>query len=103
MSEQPKQQKPEVSPEFYVRVNDFIEMANRVERRFDTHHAQLAFVHALSRYSGHHYRSTAKVDDAANREEFAEYMGKVVQKLVLAHLEDIGGPLASGQDAAPTE
>ena len=103
MSDQDQQPTPQVSPEFYIRVNDFIEMANRVERRFDTHHAQLAFVHALSRYSGHHYRSTAKVDDAANREEFAEYMGKVVQKLVLAHLEDIGGPLAAGPDAAASE
>ena len=37
------------SEEFLVKVNDFIQMANRIERRYDTHHAQLAFLHAFAR------------------------------------------------------
>lgn len=93
MTEQAKPASPEVSQEFYIRVNDFIQMANRIERRYDTHHAQLAFVHALARYSGHHFRSTAKIDDEANRDAFAGYIGSVVQRLVKAHLDDMS-PLA---------
>ena len=86
---------PEVSEEFFLRVNDFIEMANRIERRFDTAHAQLAMLHAFSRYSAHHYRSTAKIDDGDNREAFADYIGGAVKQLVLEHLEQISGPAAA--------
>ena len=91
---------PEISQEFYIRVNDFIQMANRIERRYDTHHAQLAFLHGLARYSAHHFRSTAKIDDAANRDAFAEYIGSVVQRMVKEHLNDVAGPVREG-DAAP--
>jgi hypothetical protein len=87
-----------------MRVNDFIQMANRIERRYDTHHAQLAFLHAFARYSGHHFKTTATVDDAENREAFAEYIGGGVKQLILGHLEDmVGGPAAeAGGAAAPS-
>lgn len=92
-----EQEKPsEVSQEFFIRVNDFIEMANRIERRFDTSHAQIAMLHAFARYSGHHYRSTAKTDDAKNREQFAEYMSQAVKQLVLKHLDDMVGAVEPG-------
>ena len=91
---------PEISPEFFLRVNDFIEMANRIERRFDTHHAQLAMLHAFARYSGHHYRSTAKVDDAENRLAFADYVSALVKQVVLNHLDDLAGP-ATASPLAP--
>lgn len=99
MSEAPPPAPPQVSPspEFFIRVNDFIEMANRIERRFDTHHAQLAMLHAFSRYSAHHYRTTAKGDDAQNREAFADYIGGAVKQLVLSHLDDMSGPAAAGE------
>ena len=101
MTEQAKPASPEVSQEFYIRVNDFIQMANRIERRYDTHHAQLAFVHALARYSGHHFRSTVAIDDEANREAFAEYIGSVVQRLVKVHLEDMSPPAMEANPADP--
>lgn len=99
MSGQEKSQ-PEVSQEFFIRVNDFIEMANRIERRFDTSHAQIAMLHAFARYSGHHYRSTAKTDDAKNREQFAEYISHALKQLVLSHLDDmVGASVTSASQA----
>jgi hypothetical protein len=88
---------PEISPEFFIRVNDFIEMANRIERRFDTNHAQVAMMHAVCRYGAHHYRSTAKTDDAENREAFADYLSGAVRELVLNNLEEMMGPPASAE------
>jgi hypothetical protein len=100
----PRGSGPPLSQEFFMRVNDFIQMANRIERRYDTHHAQLAFLHAFARYSGHHFKTTATVDDAENREAFAEYIGGGVKQLILGHLEDmVGGPAAeAGAAAAPS-
>lgn len=81
------------SQEFFLRVNDFIQMANRIERRYDSHHAQLAMLHGFARYSAHHYRSTsADNDEAGNREAFADYIGGAVKQLVLGHLDDMVGP-----------
>jgi hypothetical protein len=91
---------PPLSQEFFLRVNDFIQMANRIEHRYDTHHAQLAFLHAFARYSGHHYRTTATVDNAANREAFAEYFGGCVKELIVGHLEDMAGAPAADAGAA---
>ena len=91
---------PALSQEFFLRVNDFIQMANRIERRYDTHHAQLAFLHAFARYIGHHFRTTTTVDDAENREAFAEYIGGGVKQLVLGHLADMVGEPAA---AAPAD
>lgn len=96
----PAEERPPVSPELFIRVNDFIEMANRIERRFDTHHAQLAFMHAVARYSAHHYRTTAKVDDAANRAAFTDYISGVMRNLVSGHLDDLAGPVAAPADDA---
>lgn len=91
---------PLISQEFFLRVNDFIEQANRIERRHDTHHAELAMLHGLSRYSAHHYRSTTSHDDAANRAAFAEYIGNTVRQLVAGHLDDmLGQPAAPAADA----
>lgn len=99
MSEEQAAPQPQVSEEFFIRVNDFIQMANRIERRFDTHHAQLAMLHAVARYSAHHYRTTASADDADNREAFADYIGVAVKQLIVAHLDDVAGPLAPPSEA----
>jgi hypothetical protein len=105
MSEASPPTAPEVSPEFFIRVNDFIEMANRIERRFDTHHAQVAMHHAFSRYSAHHYRLTATHDDEKNREAFAEFVGAAVKHLVQSHLTEMLGPTdpVEGSNDAATE
>lgn len=101
----PRLDPSQISPEFFVRVNDFIQMANRIERRLDTHHAQIAMLHAFARYSAHHYRTSAKTDDAANREAFAEYIGAALKQLVVGHLEDIAGVLPTPEtpNDAPAE
>ncbi|MFA6985947.1 MAG: DUF3144 domain-containing protein, partial [Arenimonas sp.] len=59
---------PVVPPEFYADVNAFIDMANGIEKRLDSHNAQLAMMHGFSRYAAHHYLRTAKVDDLKQRE-----------------------------------
>ena len=89
---------PNISEEFYIRVNDFIEMANRIERRFDTGHAEIAMLHAFARYSAHHYRQTAKGDTAEDRVQFAEYIGAQVSHFVKEHLRDMAGEPAQTDD-----
>jgi len=92
-----------VSEEFYIRVNDVIEAANRIERRFDTHHAEMVLLHAFSRYSAHHYRSTARQDDQAGREAFAAYIARGVEELIVGHIADLAGApqAAAAQGAEP--
>ena len=89
----------EVSPEFFIRVNDFLAMANRIGTRHSSAHAQLAMLHAFARYSAYHYRNTAKSDSAEERQAFATYMGGLLGALVADHLESVAGPLG----AAPAE
>ena len=88
-----------VSEEFFLRVNDFIQMANRIERRYDTQHAQTAMLHAFARYSAHHFRSTSKRDDHDERAAFANYIGNAVAQLVMSHREQMVGPVATGDGA----
>lgn len=97
----PRAAEPVVSQEFFIRVNDFIQQANRIERRHDTAHAQFAMLHAVSRYSAHHFRSTTERDDAATRAAYAEYVANTVRQLVTGHLDDLlGQPAAPAADAA---
>jgi hypothetical protein len=102
MSDEQTAQPPVISQEFYIRVNDFIQMANRIERRFDTSHAQLAMLHAFARYSAHHYRTTASTDDADNREAFADYIGGAVKQLIGDHLTEIAGMASAASAPAQT-
>lgn len=90
---------PAYSEEFFIKVNDVIASANRIEKRFDSAHAQMVMLHAFTRYSAHHYRSTAKVDDQANREAFAAYIARGVEELIVGHLEHMAGPAVAGTDA----
>lgn len=93
MTDQPKGIPPqEISPEFFIRVNDFIEMANRIERRFDTQHAEIAMLHAFGRYSAHHYRTVVKNDSAAERETFATYIAAEVKHFVAQSIAELKGP-----------
>jgi len=90
----------QVSEEFIIRVNDFIQMANRVERRFDTAHAQMAFLHAFARYGAHHYFSTVKEDGAQEREAYAQHIADSVLKLVRHNLEQMRPAQAADEPAA---
>jgi hypothetical protein len=81
-----------VSEEFFIRVNDMIEMANRIERRLDTHHAQMVILHAFTRYAAHHYRSTVKQDSERERAEFVTYIGNKAAQMILAQMEQLSGP-----------
>ena len=83
---------PQFSEEFLIRVNDMIESANRIERRLDTAHAQMVMLHAFSRYSAHHYRSTASTDDIQGREAFAAYIARGVEELIVGHIAQLAGP-----------
>ena len=87
------------SEEFLLRVNDFIEMANRLERRFDTPHAQMAFLYAFSRFSAHHYFSTVKQDSDEEREPYAGYLGGAVVHLLNENFKQMRG--AASDAGAP--
>jgi hypothetical protein len=104
VTDQAKLAAPALSEEFFLRVNDFIEAANRIERRFDSHHAELVMLHAFARYSAHHYRLTAKDDDQAGREAFAAYIARGVDELIVGHIADLAGEPrpAPAADAEPT-
>ena len=94
------------SEEFFLRVNDFLEMANRIERRFDTAHAQMAFLHAFARYGAHHYASTVKDDSAQERDAFADYLGGAVVHLLRHNIDEMRGPASdagAAAGAAPAE
>ena len=94
-------QPQQLSEEFYLKVNDFLERANRIERRFDTHHAELVLLHAFSRYSAHHYLSTEKQDSDERRLQFAAYIARGVEELVYGHMKHIAGePGPASADAA---
>jgi len=96
-------QKPQLaektSEEFILRVNDFLEMANRLERRYDSAHAQMAFLHAFARYGAHHYFSTVKVDSEEEREQFTGYLGGAVVHLLRQNFQQMRGPSDVGGPA----
>ena len=92
MNTTPDQRPLQVSEEFLIKVNDMIESANRIERRLDTAHAQMVMLHAFSRYSAHHYRSTARLDDQGAREAFASYIARGVEELIFSNIEQLVGP-----------
>jgi hypothetical protein len=105
MNEPKQDARAEVSEEFLIRVNDMLEMANRIERRFDTAHAQMVMLHAFSRYAAHHFRSTVKQDSAVERNDFAVYLGNNVAHMMLQNIEQLSGPApqpaaAAGEPAA---
>lgn len=93
MTDQPQDETQQIHPEFFFRVNDIIEMTNRIERRLDSNHAELVILHAFSRYSAHHYRQVVKpeADSAEERARFADYISAEVRAFVLKHLEDLTG------------
>src|SRR4249919_3023607 len=88
-----------ISEEFFLRVNDMIEMANRIERRFDTHHAQVVLLNAFSRYAAHHYGKTVVKDSEQERNDFVTYLGNTAAHMMLQHIEKLSGP-APAVDAA---
>jgi hypothetical protein len=83
--------KPEVSEELFIRVNDFIEMANKIGRRYDTTHAQVALTHAFARYGAFHYKSTVKNDSPEERAAYIEHVADAVKTLMAGHLRDVAG------------
>jgi predicted HicB family RNase H-like nuclease len=94
-------QPQQLSEEFYIRVNDVLEGANRIERRFDSHHAELVLLHAFSRYSAHHYLSTEKQDSAERRQAFAAYIARGVEELVHGHIAHMAGEPKAPEAAEP--
>jgi hypothetical protein len=93
MTDKPASTLKSASPEFFADVNRFIDLANGVEKRLDSHHAQLAFMQAYSRYAAYHYCRTATVDNAVQRQAFADYVSKGVVALVTDHLNQMARPL----------
>ena len=95
----------QLSDEFFIKVNDMIESVNRIERRFDTHHAEMVILHAFARYSAHHYRSTASLDNQENRDAFADYIASTLRGVVANHIAELAGPVpaAAGQNEPAAE
>jgi hypothetical protein len=81
------------SEEFILRVNDFIEMANRLERRMDSAHAYMAFLYGFSRYGAHHYLNTVQQDSAQERDNYVQYMTTAVEQLLRHSIAEMKGEL----------
>jgi hypothetical protein len=97
---QPKLSRP-VPEEFVRKVNDFLEAANRIERRRDSAHAQMVLLHAFARYGAHHYLTVVKEDSASEREICATYMGEAIARLLKDNIEQMRGPAPdAGEPAA---
>jgi hypothetical protein len=90
---------PQVNEEFFIRVNDLIEAANRIERRYDSEHAELVMLHAFARYSAHHYLLRVQGDSFEQRDAYAIHVANSLGKLVMGNLEQMSG-LAPGSEAA---
>ena len=88
------------SEEFLVKVNDFIEMANRIERRLDSAHAQMAFLYAFSRYGAYHYFNTVKADTPEEREAYIDYLGGAVVHLLRENFAQMSALAAAADDPA---
>jgi hypothetical protein len=88
------------SEEFLVKVNDFIEMANRIERRHDSAHAQMPLHYAFSRYGAYHYFNTVKADTPEEREAYVGYIGGAVVHLVRENFAQMTALSDSLGDAA---
>jgi hypothetical protein len=88
------------SEEFLIKVNDFIEMANRIERRHDSAHAQMALLYAFSRYGAYHYFNTVKADTPEEREAYVGYIGGAVVHLVRENFAQMTALSDSLGDAA---
>jgi hypothetical protein len=91
----------DVSEELFIRVNDVIEHANRIGRRYDTTHAQLVLMHACARYGAYHYRSTVTVDTAEEREAFIRAASEGLGTLLRGHLQDLAGEPKGAPESVP--
>ena len=89
--------RPQLSPEFFRRVNDFLAMAHRIAKRYTMAHAQMVLLHAFARYSAHHYLSQAKDDSTELREEFGRYLSAVVGDLFLQNVKGIAAAAAAAE------
>jgi len=89
--------KPQVSPEFFRRVNDFLAMAQRIAKRYTMAHAQMVLLHAFARYSAHHYLATTKDDSPELREEFGRYLGAVFGDLFQQNVKGMSEARAAGE------
>ena len=90
------------SEELFIRVNDVIQHANRIGRRYQTTHAQLVLMHACARYGAFHYRSTVAVDTPEEREAFIKSVSEGLGTLVRGHLQELAGE-AKGSVETPAE
>ena len=90
-------------PELLERMNQFIRLANRMERNRDTQYAVFAFLNAFARYSAHHYLSKVKHDTPEERQAYADYVSRATANLALQNIEqmsEILKSMAAQRDAA---
>ena len=86
---QPQSPSQKVSPEFIERLNQFIRMANRLERHRDSQYATFVFMNAFARYAGHHYLSKVKKDSPEERQAFVQYISNSVGEMVMQNIGQI--------------
>ena len=81
--------KQQVPPEFIERMNQFLRLANRLERRYDTQHATLVFLNAFARYSAHNYLSKVQEDTPEERQAYLDYIGRFYVDMTRRNMDDI--------------
>ena len=92
-----------VPREFILRMNDFLDMANRIERRHDSAHAQMVLLHTFAWYGAHHYFKAvpADKDTASEREDYGKYLSQAIVGLVTSNLDKMRGPPRAADASAP--
>jgi hypothetical protein len=88
-AEQKQGQKQQVPAEFLERLNQFIRMANRLERRRDSQYATFVFMNAFARYSAHHYLLRVKDDTPEERASYVDYISRSFADMAMQNIEQI--------------
>jgi hypothetical protein len=88
-----------VSPEFFARVNEILAVANGIAKQHTLAHAQMALLHAMSRYGAHHYLRVTTDDSAELRQKFSNDIGALLTDLVARNIQDMSASIRAAAAA----
>ena len=92
------------SPDFFVRMNDILALANRIGRRAGSAEANMTMLHAFARYAAHNYRSHTKGehDDEQARLDYVTFMGNRLAHAIMYNIKEMNGEQLDAPPATST-
>jgi len=92
------------SPDFFVRMNDILALANRIGRRAGSQEANMTLMHAFARYAAHNYRSHAKADqdDEQARVNYVTFLGNRLAHAIMYNIKEMNGENVDAPPATST-